>query len=104
MLSPLDCERLEGQGSGYSSLPPELQQSKDLTSYWLTKMCQMSVSVIRYIRSVVFTMGTAYVENKRTHDWTNEGLGQLWVYEVHSQPMKYISVYCEQKLISKTQS
>ena len=79
MLSPLDCEFLEGQGSGSSSLPPEPQRSKDLTTYWLTKMCQMSVSVIYYTRSAVFIMWTAYVENKRTNEWTNECLGQFWV-------------------------
>ena len=80
MLCPLDCELLEGQGSDCSSLPPELQLSKkDLTRYWLTKMCQMSVSVICNPGSVVFIMWTAYVENKRTNEWTNECLGQLWV-------------------------
>ena len=45
----LGCELLEGQSSGYSSLPLELQLSKDLIIYWLTEMCQMSVLVYLFI-------------------------------------------------------
>lgn len=62
MLSPLDYELLEGQGSGYSSLPLELKLSK-AGSYYIVVDSNVSVFVVCYTRSVVLIMKTSYAEN-----------------------------------------